>query len=331
MPDFTTITSRATSDPKTIVLPEGEDPRVIAAASQAFLDHTAQPILLGDPSRIRAVAKQHEVNIEDLQLIDPATSDLRQSLQQQLFEKREHKGMTFEKAATSLNDPLTFACMMVSSDHAAGCVAGAVYPTADVVRSSLQLVGKHPDYSFVSSFFMMLMNQPFHPVPGIMVFADCALVIEPNEEELADIAVVTGESTKRLLGLEPEIALLSFSTNGSANHQRVSLVREATKLAQTKRPDWRIIGDVQLDAAVVPAILAAKAPEMASEKPVNILVFPNLDAGNIGYKMCERFGGAQAIGPILQGLQSPVNDLSRGCKTADIVNIIAVTSVQAQT
>ncbi|MBX2825703.1 MAG: phosphate acetyltransferase, partial [Gammaproteobacteria bacterium] len=208
--------------------------------------------------------------------------------------------------------------------------AGAVYPTADVVRTAMQLIGKHPDYGFVSSFFIMLLQQEFHPVQGAMVFADCALVVNPDENQLADIAIMTGESTKQLLGMQPEIAMLSFSTNGSAKHKMVTKVASATQIAQSLRPDWRIIGDVQLDAAVIPEILGAKAPDMATDKPVNVLVFPDLNAGNIGYKLVERFGAADAIGPVLQGLAKPVNDLSRGCSDSDIFNIMAVTGVQAR-
>jgi len=330
MTDFSTIIERAAAQPGRIVLPEGDDPRVLQSARSAADAGTAYPILLGDPDTIGSKAKHLQISLDGLTVLDPATSDQRETLATQLIEKRKHKGVTPEQSQTMLDDPLTFGCMMVASGLADGCVAGAVYPTADVVRAGMQFVGKHPDYSFVSSFFIMLTGRSHHPVKGLMLFADCALVIEPDENQLAEIAVVTGESARQLLGMNPEIAMLSFSTAGSAKHDRVTLVANATAKAQALRPKWRIIGDVQLDAAVIPEILSSKAPEMASDKPANILIFPNLDAANIGYKLCERFGDAEAIGPVLQGLAAPVNDLSRGCKTEDIINIIAVTSVQAK-
>ncbi|MBX2883763.1 MAG: phosphate acetyltransferase [Granulosicoccus sp.] len=328
---FASLLQKARSNPTKIVLPEGHDPRVIEAASRAAREGLATPVLLGNSNEIQKIAATHKIALEGVNIVDPVVAPQREALTHSLHKLRENKGMTLEKAASTIEDNLHFACMMVNDGLAAGCVAGAVYPTATVVRTAMQLVGKHPEYSFVSSFFIMLMTQPFHPIKDIVLFADCALVINPDERELAEIAVMTGDSGRNLLALEPEIAMLSFSTAGSAKHQSVTKVQKATELARKARPDWRIIGDVQLDAAVIPEILASKAPEQASDNPANILVFPTLDAGNIGYKMCERFGGAEAIGPVLQGLAKPVNDLSRGCKTEDIVNILAVTVVQTQT
>ena len=341
-PAFAPLLTQAQNNAARVVLPEGEDPRIVAAAVRACADGIAQPVLLGNTAQVQQLmlAAQDEIAAADSattaqaktplpEIIDPAAYPQRQQLIDALVEWRGHKGMDAAKADKTLEDSLTLAAMLLATDTVAGCVAGAVYPTADVVRTALQLIGKRDGFSFASSFFLMLMTQPHHPRQDAMLFADCALNVDPDAEQLAEIAVQTGESAKQLLSIEPEIAMLSFSTNGSARHPKIEKVRSATASARERRPDWRIIGDVQLDAAMIPDILAAKAPEMATDAPANILVFPDLDSGNIGYKLCERFGGCEAIGPVLQGLAKPVNDLSRGCKTEDIYKILAVTSVQA--
>ena len=197
-----------------------------------------------------------------------------------------------------------------------------------VVRSALEIVGKHPDSTLVSSFFLMLFNQPFHRFSGVMLFADCAMIIEPSAGQLADIAVTTADNAANLLGMEPRVAMLSFSTQGSAEHALVDKVVEATRIAKDRRPHCDIFGDVQLDAALVPEILAQKAPHLASDRAVNVLVFPSLEAGNIGYKLVQHFAQVEAIGPILQGLNRSVNDLSRGCSAEDIYNVVVVTAAQ---
>lgn len=329
MSGFDLITDRARQQPARIVLPEGDDPRVIEAAIAAQVAGTAKPCLLGTTESVNHAASSAGLEIEGIKIIDPVTFPERPALVDALVERRKHKGMTAEKADIALKDFLNFACMMVSESYMDGCVAGAVYPTADVVRTAMQLVGKASDANFVSSLFCMIMKHEFQPVQDIMMFADCALVIEPDAEQLAEIAIQTGQTAQSLLGLEPAIAMLSFSTAGSANHAAVEKVQTATRLAQSRQPDWTIIGDVQLDAAVIPEILQKKAPDMAEGPLSNILIFPSLEAGNIGYKLCERFGGCDAIGPVLQGLAKPVNDLSRGCKARDIENILAITSAQA--
>ena len=259
--------------------------------------------------------------------------------------------MTKESAMEALQDSLTHACTLVHTGQVDACVAGAQYPTADVTRSALQIVGTASDASFVSSFFLMIMKHDFQPLNGIIAFADCALMVDPNAEELAEIAIQTGNSTSALMGNTPRIGMLSFSTASSAKHPHVEKVQNATAQVKkfckdsTQHGDWKVIGDVQLDAAVIPDILNQKAPAFASELGINndstdpdnhvseslpnVLIFPTLDAGNIGYKLCERFGGCDAIGPVLQGLARPVNDLSRGCKTSDIERILAITSLQA--
>jgi len=286
-------------------------------------------VLIGNAKQIGEKAKTLGLSIEFISIVDPASSAEKQSYIDRLVAKRQHRGMNADKAEEALSDPYVFACMMMDANDIDGCVAGAITPTADVVRGAMQLVQKREDVELVSSFFIMRLNES-HPVDDVLIIADCALVIDPDAHELASIAASTGDSVKKLMGIDPEIGMLSFSTAGSARHKSVTKVREATDGLQALRPDWRVVGEVQLDAAVIPDILAKKAPDLASANPCNTLIFPNLDAGNIGYKLIERFGGAQAIGPILQGLQKPVNDLSRGCSQNDIVNLVAVTAAQCE-
>ncbi|MEE9319166.1 MAG: phosphate acetyltransferase [Granulosicoccus sp.] len=327
MPIFDHVIDKARTTPRRIVLPEANDERILRAAVSAAEQGIALPILLGDSERIQAEAKRLELSLDALQLIDPSTSTSIKSYIELLVEKRAHRGMNAKKAERALADPITFACAMVAAKDAHGCVAGAVTATSKVVSNAMRYVGKRDGESLVSSCFLMLL-EPHHPVKDVLFIADCALVIDPDAEQLASIAAATGATAMQLLGLEPQIAMLSFSTAGSARHATVSKITQATKLARARCPDWRIIGEVQLDAAVIPSVLARKSSEQAAEGPCNTLIFPNLDAGNIGYKLIERFGGAQAIGPILQGLNMPVNDLSRGCSTLDVLSIIAVTAAQ---
>jgi phosphate acetyltransferase len=326
---FNRVLDAAKRTKRRVVLPESLDERVLRAASIAHKLGIADPILLGATSELDALAEELGISIDGIEIVNPDKTERRSDYLNALIKKREHRGMTSEKADVALHDPVTFACMMVSEGQADACVAGAATATAMVVRCAMHYVGKHPDESLVSSCFVMLLK-PEHPVSDAMVIGDCALVIDPDAEQLAGIAISTAETAKQLLQIEPEIAMLSFSTAGSARHAAVTKVSQATQLVREKRSDWRVVGEVQLDAAVIPQILAKKSPEQASDSPCNILIFPTLDAGNIGYKLIERFGGAQAIGPILQGLNKPVNDLSRGCSTDDIVNIIAVSAAQVK-
>ncbi len=327
MSAFNAIIKKAQASQKTILLPESDDVRVLEAATIAVAQKIAKPVLLGNQLEIETKAHSLGLSLNGIGIVDHTTHTKLDQYTKLLVQKREHRGMTPEKAELEVQNPLTFACLMISADDADACVAGAVTPTADVVRSAMQIIGKRESVTEVSSFFIMLLEE-HHPVKDVIVIADCALVIDPNSETLASIAENTGESTLQLLGIEPQVAMLSFSTAGSAKHMHVSKVTQATELLQSQKPDWRIVGEVQLDAAVIPDILKKKAPEQASDEPCNVLIFPNLDAGNIGYKLIERFGGAQAIGPILQGLKKPINDLSRGCSTEDIVSLIATTAAQ---
>ncbi|WP_157735670.1 phosphate acetyltransferase [Granulosicoccus antarcticus] len=329
MSAFDRVLDAARSNIRRVVLPEGKDERILTAAVEAYLRRLADPILLGQKEQLQAIANRLELSLEGITIVDPASYSRRDAYIAALLRKRGDRGMTAEKADHALEDPLTFACLMVSEGDADACVAGATTSTADVVRNAKRYVGTRSGETLVSSCFIMLLKQE-HPVSDLMLIGDCALVINPDAEQLAAIAVATGDTAIQLTGITPEVAMLSFSTNGSARNAAVSKVTQATALARQMRSEWRIVGEVQLDAAVVPEILHRKAPEQASENPCNILIFPTLDAGNIGYKLIQRFGGAQAIGPILQGLAKPVNDLSRGCSIDDIVNIMAVSAAQVR-
>jgi len=329
MTAFNKILERAQSSQKKIALPEASDERVLRAAVEIVERKLAKPILIGDTNEIRLSAKSLGLSLNSVKIEDQFTSPNIEKYTELLIAKRKHRGMDREKAAQAITNPFVFACMMIDAGDADGCVAGAITPTADVVRGAMQLIQKQEHIQQVSSFFIMRL-QDWHPVDDVLIIADCALVIDPSAEELAYIAADTGDSVRQLLDMQPEIGMLSFSTAGSARHKHVNKVREATDSLRALRPDWRVVGEVQLDAAVIPEILANKDPEQASDSPCNTLIFPNLDAGNIGYKLIERFGGAQAIGPILQGLKKPVNDLSRGCNQSDIVYLVAVTAAQCR-
>jgi len=337
MTDFDSLVARARKSPARIALPEATDSRILQAAVEAAADGRCHPLLIGVKADIEAQAKELSLSLEGIEVVDIPTTPLLPLLVSALHEKRKHKGMSEADALKALQEPLVFACTLVHAGEADGCVAGAVIATADVTRSALQIVGPAADASFVSSFFLMNMKHDFQPLQGITVFADCALVVDPDAQQLSEIALQTAISTKQLLGTDPIVAMLSFSTAGSANHQHVEKVQAATLLAEESfakmDPQWKVIGDVQLDAAVMPEILQKKAPHHSEKLQTgqlpNILIFPTLDAGNIGYKLCERFGGCDAIGPVLQGLAKPVNDLSRGCKADDVSRILAITSLQA--
>ena len=307
MSAFDRVIERARATPRRVVLPESGDERVLGAAVEIAARGLARPRLIGDADAVRAALDALGASADGVDVVDPRALDADGASErhvEHLVARHAARGMTAKKARAALADPVTRAAVMVATGDADGCVAGAATPTAEVVRAAVRHVGPETDGGLVSSCFVMLL-EPRHPVEDVVVIGDCALVIDPDVEQLAGIAAATGDTAARLLGLEPEVAMLSFSTSGSARHAAVTKVAQAAARARELRPDWRIVGEVQLDAAVVPDILARKYPEQATGRPCNVLVFPNLDAGNIGYKLMERFGGARAIGPILQGLARP--------------------------
>lgn len=324
------ILSNARSAPRRIVLSEGEDPRILQAAARAATDGIAHIILIGDPAKISTVAAEHRIKLDNIELIDPVRSEIFDEVSQTLTELRHRRGMTNEQAKRAVLDPLTFSALTVRLGYADGSVAGAIYTTADVVRNAIQLIGIQANTKLVSSFFIMLRRDPFHTTTRAMIFSDCGLVINPSAQDLAEIAVAAAGSAEQLLDEKPKIAMLSFATDGDAQHPCVKKVSQATELVRTRCPTIAIDGNIQLDAAIVPAMAKIKTARSCIDGQANVLIFPNLDAANIAYKLAERLGGATAIGPLLQGLNKPANDLSRGCNAQDIYNVIAVTTVQAQ-
>lgn len=324
------IIERARRSPRRIVLCEGEDERILQAAVRASEYRIAKVMLVGNRGRMAALAARQGLDLMGLDLIDPDDSCLTESLVAALHDIRSKRGMTLEQAMIAAREPLCFANLLVRQGHADGCVAGAVYTTADVVRTAIQIIGLDPAHKLVSSFFLMMLCKQFHNLKGGMIFSDCGLVIDPDAEQLADIAMAAAASAKSLLGEEPRVAMLSFSTSGSASHGNVEKVVSAARRVKERHPTLAIDEDVQLDAAIVAEIAERKQPESRVKGNANVLIFPNLEAGNIGYKLAERIGGADAIGPMLQGLAKPANDLSRGCSVNDIYHVIAVTTVQAQ-
>lgn len=322
------LQSRAANRPAHIVLSEGHDPRVVAGAVAAVEKGIARITLVGDTETVKGlVAAEGGAGIE---IQDPAISPLTSGLAAKLVELRGHKGMTPEKASIQVQEPLVFAALMVRAGHADGTVGGAVHTTSDTVRAALQIIGKSPDAALVSSFFLMGLPEGHSSGRSAMIFSDCGLVIDPNATELAAIAAQSAQSFEQLVQTTPKVALLSFSTMGSASHPAVSKVTDAAKILRNAHPEIASDGELQFDAAFVPSVGAAKAPESNVAGHANVMIFPNLDAGNIGYKIAQRIGGATALGPVLQGLNQPANDLSRGCTAEDVFGMIAVTVLQVK-
>jgi len=320
----------AKSDIQRIVLPEGEEERNLTAAAEINAEKIAEVILVGNGEVIREKAEKLGLNIEGIEIQDPAKSEKTAEYVREFYELRKSKGVTEEIAAKTMLDPMYFGTMMVKKDDAQGMVSGAIHTTGDLLRPGLQIVKTAPGISVVSSFFVMLLEDESYGKEGMMLFADCAVNPNPNEDELAAIAISTADTAKKLCGMDPKVAMLSFSTMGSAKHELVTRVQNAVKKANELRPDLAIEGELQADAALVAKVGKQKAPNSKVAGEANVLVFPDLQAGNIGYKLVQRLAGAEAIGPICQGFAKPINDLSRCCSAEDIVNVVAITAVQAQ-
>lgn len=324
------IRQRAASDQQHIVLPEGEDVRTVHAAAICAGENIAKVTLLGREEVIKQLAQDINVNLNGVDILNHRKSDDFEKMARLYHELRRSKGVTLEESEQVVKDSLFYGNLMVNLGKADGSVAGAVNSTANVVRAALHCVGVQEGFKTVSSFFLMVVPDKQFGVEGAMIYADCGVVIDPDITQLAEIAIASADSCRALLGVEPKVAMLSFSTKGSAKHAHADKVIEATKTIKVRSPNLEVDGELQADAALIPSVAAQKAEGSSVAGKANVLIFPDLNAGNIAYKLTERLTGGTAIGPILQGLDKPCNDLSRGCKVEDIVNAVAITAVQSQ-
>lgn len=324
------IKEKAKQEIKTIVLPEGNDIRTLKAASMVLNDNYANLIILGKESQIKEMAKENNLDISKAKIINPIESDNYKTYVHDFYELRKAKGMTLEKAEEMMKDETYFGMMMVKESDADGLVSGACHSTSDTLRPALQILKTAPGTKLVSAFFVMVVPNCEHGENGTFVFSDCGLNEYPDSDALSEIAISSAKSFEQLVGTQPKIAMLSYSTYGSAHSPLTDKVVEATKLLKQKEPNLICDGELQLDAAIIPEIAASKAPGSPVAGKANTLIFPDLDAGNIGYKLVQRLTHAEAYGPLCQGIAKPVNDLSRGCSAEDIAGVIAITAVQAQ-
>jgi len=319
------IRNNAHQHVKKIVLAEGFDPRVLKAAEFLHKNRLVQPVLLGDPAELQKLAGENGVNLEGIEIQNPKTSDKLERYAQEFYELRKHKGITQEEARKTVENHLYFGAMMVRLGEVAGGVAGSIATTGDVLRAAIQVIGVAPGMKAVSSAFVMVLKDGRE-----FTFGDCAVIPNPDVEQLASIAISSANTHRKLVGSEPRVAMLSFSTKGSAKHEDADKVIAATELVKKMAPELNVDGELQFDAALVEAIGAKKAPGSPVAGKANVFIFPDLDAGNIGYKITQRLAGAEAIGPVVQGLAKPYNDLSRGCSVEDIVNVAAIAALMSE-
>ena len=324
------IKNRAKQEIKTIVLPEATDIRILKAAQIVEKEKYAKVILIGDEEEVSKKIKENNIELKETKIIDPLKSEKTEDYANQLYELRKVKGMTLEQAQKIILDPIYFGMMMVKLDDADGLVSGAAHSTADTLRPALQILKTAPGTKLVSAFFIMVVPNCEYGANGTFIFADSGLNEEPDSEKLSEIAISSSKSFKQLVGEEPKVAMLSYSTYGSAHSASTEKVIEATRLVKEKAPDLIVDGELQLDAAIVPEVAEFKAKGSPLKGEANVLIFPDLGAGNIGYKLTQRLAKAEAYGPLCQGIAKPVNDLSRGCNEFDVAGVIAITAVQAQ-
>ena len=326
------IKNRAKEDKKTIILPEAEDKRVLEAASKVIKQGFAKVILLGDEEKIKEDSSKNKIDLDGVDIINPLTSDKKEEYKQKLYELRKNKGMTLEQAEELLKEPIYFGMMMLKDENskADGLVSGAAHSTANTLRPALQILKTKPGTKLVSAFFVMCVPDCEYGENGTFIFGDSGLNQNPTADELSEIAISSSKSFEQLVRKEAKVAMLSYSTKGSAKSELTEKVIGATKLVKEKETNLMVDGELQLDAAIVPEIAASKAPDSPLKGEANVLIFPDLDAGNIGYKLVQRLAKAEAYGPLCQGIAKPVNDLSRGCNSKDIEGVVAITAVQAQ-
>jgi phosphate acetyltransferase len=325
------IRSRASENLQHIILPEGEDARTVQAAAMCVRDKIAKITIIGNEEKVRELARETNSNLNGVEILDHRKSNEFGKIALFYHELRRAKGVTLEEAEQTVKDSLYYGNLLVKLGKADGSVAGATNTTAHTVAAALRCIGVREGFKIVSSFFLMVVPDKKFGANGAMIYADCGVVIEPNAAELAEIAIASADSCRALLSVEPKVAMLSFSTKGSAKHQSLEKIIEAVKTVRVRVPELEIDGELQADAALIPSVAASKAQGSSVAGQANVLIFPDLNSGNIAYKLTERLTGGTAIGPILQGLDRPCNDLSRGCKAEDIVDAVAITAVQSLT